>query len=166
MADMETREKLVVGQLARRHTIRSGCSSWFPPTAAGGMCVLFHWCFSPMSRTDGHTQWANSGAFYLCRPQNASSFPNAPSKDQNIFGLFLHLVGALGPTAHLDIVFVCFVIGFKASSLSLSLSLSLSRKIGTPHVRRKNKLAPIFLKSKIWPILLLVWSLDRTTGVS
>jgi len=40
---METREKLVVGlgQLARRHTIRSACSSSSPPTAGGGMCVLF-----------------------------------------------------------------------------------------------------------------------------
>ncbi|RLN09011.1 uncharacterized protein C2845_PM11G12830 [Panicum miliaceum] len=33
---METREKLVVGQLARRHTIRSGCSSSSPPTAGAG----------------------------------------------------------------------------------------------------------------------------------
>jgi len=78
-------------------------------------------------------------------PQNASSFPNAPSKDQNIFGLFLHLVGALGPTAHLDIVFVCFVIGFKASSLSLSLFLLENWH---PPCSSKKQIGPYFFEKQ------------------
>jgi hypothetical protein len=87
MVDMEKRGKLVVGQLARRHAIRSSggcCSSPSPPptAAAAGICVLFcsidasilcsllslslffkkkHWCFSssPVPRDVQNTHTVN-----------------------------------------------------------------------------------------------------------